>query len=119
MCTDLSAQAIRYTQDQELSLVPIPQSFYELSVLPETDDAVRQMVKSVVTLDTRTRLGLFDLSHQQLFLDIIERYQLEESLILSLRDLIQTVVLITSRALYELISLRNAVAYQRKEVVAK
>ena len=52
MCTDLSAQAIRYTQDQELSLVPIPQSFYELSVLTETDDAVRQMVKSVETQDT-------------------------------------------------------------------
>jgi hypothetical protein len=68
----------------------------------------------LVTTDSFTRLGLFTYAQQDALTGLIDRLHLEGTVVKHIGMFIQQCVQLTAQALFDLISLRNAVAYNRK-----
>ena len=116
-CTAPEAQVISQLQQLELAKLPISKQIYQRTVATSIDRRLRIHIKKLVTTNAFTRLGLFTCEQQDALTGLIDRLHLEGNVVKHIGMYVQQCVQLTAQALFDLISLRNAVAYNRKNSV--
>jgi hypothetical protein len=114
ICSASEAQSISHLQNLELAKLPIPKQIYQITATTSIDRCLCTRIKGLVTTDSLTRLGLFTHEQQDALIELIDSLHLESNVVMHIGPFIQQCVLLTAQALFDLISLRNAVAYTRK-----
>jgi hypothetical protein len=117
MCTAPEAQVISQLQKLELAQLLISKQIYQRTVATSIDRRLRIRIKKLVTTESFTRLGLFTYEQQDALSGLIDRLHLDGTVVKHIGMFIHQCVKLTAQALFDLISLRNAVAHNRKNSV--